>query len=112
MKIIQAMDIMNHSLVVLKSMSVQMVIFLTTVEPMLIVTTLLDHSHAPVIQVKQTALENLVNLWLKGFTAWAPNSGCRDINECCFGSHSTCSHTCSRTSAFDGICFNNAGSYR
>ena len=46
-----------------------------------------------------------------GYTSWAANSGCRDINECCVGSHAECSHTCSRSSATSGICFNTAGSY-
>ena len=55
-------------------------------------------------------IKNLLFL-LSGFTSWAANSGCRDINECCVGSYAECSHTCTRTSATSGLCLNNAGSY-
>jgi len=46
----------------------------------------------------------------EGYTAWSANSGCRDRNECDYGSHAENTHNCVRSSN-NGICMNNAGSF-
>ena len=69
--------------------------------------------YSSLVQLEEDEKTNITSLHLPtlGYTSWAANSGCRDINECCVGSYAECSHTCSRSSATSGLCLNNAGSY-
>ena len=98
--------------VVLMWMSALMETSLITVDPTLSALTLWDLLLVLVNQVVTGIRYFMRDKYLfSGFTSWAAHSGCRDINECCVGSYAECTHTCARTSATSGLCFNNAGAY-